>query len=226
MKYKVVASNALDGKRETKLVVSNKDAEIKIEPNFTLRGGLFEPKVRSLSPRAVKELKREISVQCLSMADTYGGKICAALDRQHPRDLYDVKYLFANEGITEEVKDSFLYYLISHNRPIDEILNPNFKDINEVYEREFLEMALEKVALEELLHSRERLVKDIRTILKDKDKTFLLGFANNSPDWSLVRDSKIKDYPSVKWKILNQEKMTNQKRAKYIAKLEEYFKKP
>ena len=189
LKYKVAASNTLDGKKEVKLVVSSKDVEIKIEPNFTLRGGLFEPEVRSLSPRAVKELKREISVQCLSMADTYGGKICAALDRQHPRDLYDVKYLFENEGITEKVKDSFIYYLISHNRPLDELLNPNFKDITDPFAKEFVEMAMEEVSVQDLLQSRERLVKEIRSALNDRDKKFLLGFVVNKPNWTLVRDA-------------------------------------
>jgi predicted nucleotidyltransferase component of viral defense system len=225
LKYKVAASNTLDGKKEVKLVVSSKDVEIKIEPNFTLRGGLFEPEVRSLSPRAVKELKREISVQCLSMADTYGGKICAALDRQHPRDLYDVKYLFENEGITEKVKDSFIYYLISHNRPLDELLNPNFKDITDPFAKEFVEMAMEEVSVQDLLQSRERLVKEIRSALNDRDKKFLLGFVVNKPNWTLVRDAKIKDYPSLKWKLFNQEKMSETKRTIYLNNVETLFEK-
>lgn len=223
LKYKVVASNTLDGTKEAKLVVSSKDVEIKIEPNFTLRGGLFKPEVRSLSPRAIKELKREISVQCLNMADTYGGKICAALDRQHPRDLYDVKYLFENEGITEAVKVSFIYYLISHNRPVDELLNPNLKDITVPFTEEFVEMATEEVSIQDLLQSRERLVKDIRSALNDRDKKFLLGFVVNRPDWTLVRDAKIKDYPSVKWKMTNQEKIEKKKSEEYIKKIENLF---
>lgn len=223
LKYEVSASNTLDGNKEAKLVVFSTDAEIKIEPNFTLRGGLFQPEVRSLSPRAVKELKRELSVQCLSMADTYGGKICAALDRQHPRDLYDVKYLFENEGITEEVKDSFIYYLISHNRPIDELLNPNFKDITEAFAKEFVEMAMIEVSIQDLLQSREKLVKEIRSALTDKDKKFLLGFVENKPDWTLAHDAKIKDYPSVKWKMFNQEKMSQAKRTTYLKNVEKLF---
>lgn len=219
LKYKVAASNTLDGKKEAKLVVSNKDVEIKIEPNFILRGGLFESEVRSLSLRAVNELRREISVQCLSMPDTYGGKICAALDRQHPRDLYDVKYLFENEGITPEVKDSFIFYLISHNRPINELLNPNFKDIGREYREEFVEMAKNEVSLDELIANREKLVHQIKLSLSENDKNFLLSFVSNEPDWTLVRDSKIKDYPSVKWKMLNQEKMEKGKRAQYVRNL-------
>jgi hypothetical protein len=140
------------------------------------------------------------------MPDTYGGKICAALDRQHPRDLYDVKYLFDNEGITEDIKDSFIYDLPSHNRPIDELLNPNFKDISGPFAKEFIEMALAEVSLQDLIQSREKLVKEVRSGLTDRDKKFLLSFIENRPDWTLARDAKIKDFPSVKWKLFNQKK--------------------
>lgn len=48
-------------------------------------------------------------MQLLSFEDLYGGKICAALDRQHPRDLFDVYYLLQNEGITEALKIHLLF---------------------------------------------------------------------------------------------------------------------
>lgn len=158
------------------------------------------------------------------MADTYGGKICAALDRQHPRDLYDIKYLFENEGLTEDVKDSFIYYLVSHSRPIDELLNPNLKDITEPFKKEFVEMTIREVDIEELLETREELVKKIRLALNDKDKKFLLSFVANEPDWALVRDRKIRDYPSVKWKLFNQSKMSDVKNKKYVESVKKIFK--
>lgn len=107
-------------------------------------------------------------------------------------------------------------YLISHNRPINELLNPNFKDISREYREEFIDMAQIEVSLEELLANREKLVRLINASLTQNDKKFLLDFVANEPDWTLVRDSKIKDYPSVKWKIMNQKKMSGLKRDKYI----------
>lgn len=109
---KVSASNPLDGKKESKLVAVKDGIEVLIEPNFILRSSLFPVVDIELAPNAVKEFKKSVTARCLNVADTYGGKICAALDRQHPRDLYDVKYLLENEGITPEVKDSFIFYLI------------------------------------------------------------------------------------------------------------------
>ncbi len=133
----------------------------------------------------------------MNIADVYGGKICAALDRQHPRDLFDVKFLFANEGITKDVKDSFLFYLLSHNRPIDELINPNLKDISEIYKNEFVEMTNEKVELQELIEIRKKLITEINKSLTTSDKEFLVSFVENRPDWNKVRDQKIKEYPSV-----------------------------
>jgi predicted nucleotidyltransferase component of viral defense system len=224
LRLKVTPSNTLDGKKEAKLVASNGDIEIKIEPNFVLRSSLFPAIDLELASKAIEEFEKTVTARCLNMADTYGGKICAALDRQHPRDLYDVKYLFENEGITEDVKDCFIYYLISHNRPINELLNPNFKDISREYREEFVDMAKDEVPLQELLATREKLVKNLRSSLTAEDKEFLMGFVSNTPSWELVRDKKIQAFPSVRWKLHNQSQMVQAKRDIYVEEVKKLFK--
>ena len=224
LKLKVSASNTLDGKKEAKLVASKGEIEIKIEPNFVLRSSLFPVANIDLAANAVEEFKKSVTARCLNMADTYGGKICAALDRQHPRDLYDVKYLLENEGITTDVKDSFIFYLISHNRPINELLNPNFKDISREYREEFVDMAKNGVSLEELVANREKLVKTLRSSLTAEDKEFLIGFVSNTPNWELVRDKKIQMFPSVRWKMHNQSQMAEGKRDVYVEEVKKLFK--
>ncbi len=72
----------------------------------------------------------EMEIPVLSFADLYGGKICAALDRQHPRDLFDIKLLSEARGLNEEVSQAFVIYLASHNRPMSELLSPNFQGMN------------------------------------------------------------------------------------------------
>lgn len=213
---KVTASNPLDGRKEAKLVATKGEIEIKIEPNFVLRSSLFPAIELDLAENAVEEFQKSVTARCLNIADTYGGKICAALDRQHPRDLYDVKYLLENEGINEDVKDSFIFYLISHNRPINELLNPNLKDISREYREEFLNMAKNEVSLKELLDNRDKLILELKNAIDDRDRKFLISFVSNEPDWSLVREARIKDYPSVKWKLLNQSKMETVKVSRYI----------
>ncbi|MGE3609605.1 MAG: nucleotidyl transferase AbiEii/AbiGii toxin family protein [Bacteriovoracaceae bacterium] len=220
---KVSSNNPLDGKKEVKLFATRSDVEIKIEPNFVLRSSLFPTVDIDLAANAVKEFEKTVNVRCLNLADTYGGKICAALDRQHPRDLYDVKYLLENEGITTDVKDSFIFYLISHNRPINELLNPNFKDITREYREEFVDMAKNEVTLDELLINREKLIKSLRSSFTAKDKEFLISFVSNAPNWDLVRDKKVQEYPSVRWKLHNQSQMREGKRDIYVEEVKRLF---
>ncbi|MGH7901443.1 MAG: nucleotidyl transferase AbiEii/AbiGii toxin family protein, partial [Thermodesulfobacteriota bacterium] len=106
------------------LIVSKKGQIVKIEPNPVLRGTIYPVQKRELVLKAQALFEQSISLNCLSFADLYGGKICAALDRQHPRDLFDVKLLLENEGITDEIRKAFIVYLISHPRPIVELLKP------------------------------------------------------------------------------------------------------
>lgn len=221
----VISNNPLDGKKEAKLIARNQNTEVKIEPNYTLRGSLFKPELIELSKKAQDEFQKTVEVQCLGLADTFGGKICAALDRQHPRDLFDVKKLLENEGVNKDIKDSFILYLLSHSRPVDEILSPNLKEITKEYEKEFVSMAQIDASLSELIIARLELIKTIHQSLTDGDKNFLKSFVEGNPDWNLVRDSKIKDFPSVKWKLFNQDKMSAKRRKEYLKKTFEVLSK-
>jgi hypothetical protein len=73
----------------------------------------------------------------------YGGKIRAALDRQHPRDLFDVKDLLANEGLSDDVWQGFIFSLVCGDRPINEIIAPNFQDQRATMQTQFAGMTSE-----------------------------------------------------------------------------------
>lgn len=140
-----------------RLVVIRDGVLIKIELSPVLRGTVFEPALLQVCEAVEDELGfAEISV--VSFADLYAGKICAALDRQHPRDLFDVKLLLDNEGLTSALRKALLVYLISHPRPIAELLQPHLKDISGIYEGEFRNMADVDVPLAELLAVRRQLI--------------------------------------------------------------------
>ena len=109
------------------LIIKLNDATIKIEVNTVIRGTVYPIVEKSLCKKAEQEFELSLKARTLSFEDIYGGKICAALDRQHPRDLFDIKLLFGNEGLTDKIRKAFLVYLISHDRPIVELLNPNLK---------------------------------------------------------------------------------------------------
>jgi len=152
-------------------------------------------------------------------------KICAALDRQHPRDLFDVYYLLQNEGISEALKNTFIVYLLSHPRPIAELLEPRLKDIEALYEKEFVGMTMESVSLEILIQTRLDLIKKIHEKLSDDDRNFILSVKTGLPKWELFAYPQAQNLPAVKWKLHNLSKMSKEKRKAATAKLENILKK-
>ena len=87
------------------------DSEVKIEVNPVMRGAVWPIERRSVA-KIVDENFGYSENPILSFYDLYAGKICAALDRQHPRDLFDIKSLFDHEGMDRKLLITFLLYLI------------------------------------------------------------------------------------------------------------------
>ncbi|MFM2481352.1 nucleotidyl transferase AbiEii/AbiGii toxin family protein [Celerinatantimonas sp. YJH-8] len=203
-----------------RLLVERDNVQVKIELSPVLRGTVYEPKVMQVSEAVEYEFGfAEMAV--VSFADLYAGKICAALDRQHPRDLFDVKQLLDNEGLTDELRKALLVYIISHPRSIAELLRPNFKDISGVYEGEFRNMAEQDIPQAELEATREQLVRLTNSSLTPQERSFLLSFKNRSPDWSLLELSGIDQLPAVRWKMQNLAKMNPEKHSKAYHRLQQ-----
>ena len=203
----------------TKLTVQRGDAQIKVEVTPVLRGCVFEPELRTVSPK-VEEAFGFAETQVVSFSDLYAGKIVAALDRQHPRDLFDVRDLLANEGITDDLRRAFIVYLISHDRPISEVVVPRRKDIKKEFEQGFDGMTVEPVALDDLLKAREQLIAEIAGKMPSAHREFLVGFKRGEPDWELLGVPGAADLPAVKWKQINLDKLSAEARAKLTAQLE------
>jgi len=204
----------------SKLAVSTAEATIKIEPNPVLRGTVFAPEERELSERAESLFELSATANTLAVADLYGGKLCAALDRQHPRDIFDVKILMENEGVTDDIRTAFVIYLASHGRPMSELLEPNLKDFRQVFEQEFAGMTDDKVEYDVLVATRERLIETIKNTMTENEKTFLLSIKQGQPDWSLVPVAGIEQLPAIQWKLLNIRKMDKKKWTDSLQKLQ------
>lgn len=199
-------------------------APVKIEPNTILRGTLYPIVYKDLVSKAEDEFKLSVlDVPMLSLADLYGGKIVAALDRQHPRDLFDVKMLFENDGLTDDIRKAFLVYLISHDRPMHEILRPNLQNIALIFEREFLGMTSEPIALEVLIKTRESLIEQIHATVTQEEKEFLMSFKRGEPNWPLLGVTGVEALPAVQWKLKNIKTMTNERKELMLKKLENAF---
>jgi hypothetical protein len=188
---------------QTKLLVRRGRTEVKIEVNFVLRGTVQPVRRASLTPVARDILMADLDIPVASLEDLYGGKLVAALDRQHPRDLFDVKQLFENEGITHGIRRAFVVYLASHNRPVHEVLFPQLRDIRHDYTHNFEGMTAEPVPLDALLATRERLVRELQKGLDDNERRFLLSLVAGEPDWSLMGGVHLEQMPGIRWKLHN-----------------------
>lgn len=204
---------------ELRILVNNDQIQIKIETSPVARGVLNSPAILDVV-EAVEEQLGFASIQVASMADLYGGKICAALDRQHPRDLFDIKLLLENEGINRDIFDGFVTFLLSHNRPISELMNPNWNDINEIYHNEFMGMTFEPVSLNVLERTREDLITALKAQFTQKDFDLLMAFKSSSPDWKLAPKESIQHLPAIKWKLENIRRMAVNKHTLALEKLE------
>lgn len=202
-----------------RLQVFGNNAVIKIEVTPVLRGSIHPPVMQRVSS-FVEDQFGGVQMRILHFADLYGGKICAALDRQHPRDLFDVKYLLSNQGITEDLKNCFLVYLMSHNRPMAELLDPTPKDIHGMYENEFIGMTREEVLIEELYHARDSLLYLIHGLINERDREFLLSVKSGEPKWELFVYPEAADLPAIQWKLHNISHMQLPSREKAFSKLE------
>jgi len=213
-----IAGSQIENTSDTRLLVRLDDVLVKVELSPVLRETVHGAENREVSGQT-EELFGYAQARMLSFNDLYAGKICAALDRQHPRDLYDIKLLFDNEGLSRNLVETFLVYLISHNRPIAELLSPRLKDIRGIYESEFASMTQENVSIKELEAVRLELIAQLQSSLTTNDKEFLLSFKSRQPDWSLLPLEGIADLPAVKWKQLNLEKMSTAKHRLALEKL-------
>jgi predicted nucleotidyltransferase component of viral defense system len=205
------------------LLIRRDDASVKIEPNPVLRGSVFPTETRTLCQRAQDFFELSIEARTLSFEDLYGGKACAALDRQHPRDLFDIDMLFKNEGFPEKVRKAFLVYLVSHTRPMVEILNPQWGDLRPVFEREFQGMVAEPVTPEELRIAGEQLVSRLRKEMSQEERKFIVSVKEGKPQWNLLGLPGIENLPAVQWKLLNIGRMTPKRHREALQKLRDYL---
>lgn len=217
----VTASSPASQSTSNKLVIRSKDrVQIKIEVTPVLRGCVYDPVMMEVSEKTESQFGfAEMSV--LSFSDLYAGKIMAALDRQHPRDLFDVYQLLNNEGISGDMRTALIIYLISHDKPPHLSLAPTLKDISQEYEQNFVGMTTDEVSLDMLTNARERLVEDVGSNMPENHKDFLRSFYRRDPQWNLLGIEGAKDLPAVRWREINLDKAGKGTKENILQKLEE-----
>ena len=211
----VHASTLYKEEAVNKLFVRTDDVQVKIEVTPVIRGCVYDSEIRQVAPM-VEEQFGFAEIQTVSFADLYAGKLVAALDRQHPRDLFDVRDLLANEGIDDNLRKAFVVYMISHNRPMAEVLVPNPKDISQEFVRGFQGMTEKPISLEELVQAREDMIDEVVGNMPQDHRRFLVSFEEGKPQWSLLGMSDIDKLPAVQWRIKNLAKLSATKRVELV----------
>lgn len=188
---------------ETKLLVRRGGIAVKIEVNVVMRGTVHPVSRAVLTSNARDTLLADLNIPVVSLEDMYGGKLVAAMDRQHPRDLFDVMQLLAHEGITPGIRRAFVVYLASHNRPVHEVLFPTLRDIRQDYAHNFQGMTTDPVSFEDLLAVRERMIRELQRGLDVEERRFLLSLVAGTPEWPLLGIEHLEHLPGLRWKFHN-----------------------
>jgi predicted nucleotidyltransferase component of viral defense system len=201
-----------------RLIVRSPHAQIKIEVTPVMRGCVFEPTIMAVSEK-VEDQFSFAETLVVSRDDLYAGKLVAALDRQHPRDLFDVRDLLANEGISDTLRQAFLVYILSHNRPAAEVLAPRRKDIEQEFQNNFVGMTTAPVRIEDLLATREEMIEIVVSQMPQAHREFLIGVERGDVRWQLAGLQEVAELPAVRWKLSNLDKVNPDRRETFAANL-------
>jgi len=207
------------GGGDTRILANADGVTVKIETSPVMRGAIGKPRLMRTTD-AVEDAFGFVATNVLAFDDLYAGKLHAALDRQHPRDLFDIKLLYDNEGLTDDLFRVFLVYAACSSRPMHELLAPNEKDIAEGFAHEFAGMTAEPVNINALLSVRKRMIDDIQARLNGNAAEFLRTLQAAEPDFTLIGLPQAADLPAIKWKLLNLKKLMIDNPDKYRAQSE------
>lgn len=211
---------------EVKLFISRGNTRVKVEVNYVFRGTLRPVAEQPLSVEAQDLFFTDLAIPILHREELYGSKLVAAMDRQHPRDLFDVLMLYESDGLTPGIVECFVSYLAGHNRPMHEVLFANEVEITRAFENEFAGMTRDPVSLEELLSIRRKLFSELPAMLTGNHRSFLTGLAELKPDWSLMSCPHLAELPAIRWKLANLERLRQSNAEKFsrqAAELRERF---
>ena len=218
MQVALVSTSAND---DIKLLVTRGEVLVKIEVNHVFRGTVLPVVDQRLREQARNSFATDLIVPALAPAELYGSKLVAALDRQHPRDFFDVGRMYQAGGLTPEIVECFVSYLAGHNRPIHEVLFSNDQDIKAAFENEFDGMTREPITLNELVEVRRKLRAELPSAITLNQKKFLISLASAEPDWSLMKCRHLAELPAIRWKLQNLDKLKKFNPSKFAQQADE-----
>ena len=202
---------------DVKLVVSDEATQVKVEVNIVFRGTVLPLESRPLVASAQELFTTDLAVPVLAKAELYGSKLVAAMDRQHPRDIFDVMHMLDHFGWQAGIVDCFVAYLAGHNRPVHEVLFPKAKALEPAFTNEFSGMTRNVIELDTLAHVQARLLEELPRQLSAAHREFLLTMVQGSPAWDRMPMKHLHELPALKWKLMNLAQLRKRSVARFAA---------
>ena len=209
------------GGEDVKLLVEGNGQQIKVEVNFVLRGTVLPVIQRPLVPKAQELFTTYITLPVLDLPELYGGKLVAAMDRQHPRDMFDVLQMLEHTGWHSSFVDCFIAYLAGHNRPVHEVLFPNRLPLEPTFSNEFAGLTTDEIALATLEQTQTRLIDELPRALTSRHREFLLSLVSAEPAWELMPFTNLQHLPAPQWKLINLRKLKKGNPGRFVAQRDE-----
>src|SRR5207245_2628971 len=113
--------------------------------------------------------------------------------------------------------------VLSHNRPMAEVLAPTLQDIRQEFERGFEGMTEKPVTIDHLILAREDMIAELVRKMPDEHRRFLASFKRGKPDWEILNIPHAEKLPAVQWRLQNLAKMDPKKREQLINNLLKAF---
>jgi hypothetical protein len=206
---------------QVKLLIDGNGVRVKVEVNFVFRGTVLPVVHRSLIPTAQELFTSDITLPVLDTAELYGGKLVAAMDRQHPRDMFDVFKMTGQFGWPPSFVDCFVAYLAGHNRPVHEVLFPKKLPLEPAFTAEFSGMTRDAAELAVLQETQERLLTELPLALSASHRHFLLSLVSAEPAWNLMPFAHLQNLPALQWKLFNLRKLKARDATRFKAQHDE-----
>lgn len=222
--FKVAQSGS--SSEEAQLQINRGSLTVKVEANYVFRGTVLPIGEKILVNAAQQAFKVELTVPSLDTDELYGSKLVAFFDRQHPRDIFDVRELLLHGTVTDRMRQCFVVYLAGHNRPIHEVLSGRAKDIEAEFINNFEGMTTQPISLKDLLAVRESVFASLPASLNDEERSFLMSIAKADPRWDVMPFRHLRQLPALQWKLHNLQQLRDKNRKKFDeqgALLEEVF---
>ncbi len=200
---------------EVRMTVIGAGVQVKVEVNYVFRGTVMPVHAQPLAHRAQDLFTMDVTLPVLATPELYGSKLVAAMDRQHPRDIFDVKHMLQRFGWTPAVVDCFVAYLAGHNRPVHEVLFGPAKPLEPAFTNEFVGMTRDEVSLETLSETQARLRQELPRRLTADNREFLLSLVRGAPAWRLMPFEQLQALPAIRWKLQNLQTLRQRNAARF-----------